>query len=162
VHWLLEHWPDLVIAAVLGIIIDLLRVGSRIREGWRWVKDKYAESSVAQINRRIAEQEKYRNTLQSYLASDKAFYLAMLRAIVGMLLFMCIAGGLLILGRMRLIEFPGSEIMAFGVLAVAIVAGVSTMQLGSFNVARISELINKVDAEVLALNETRLKILNRK
>jgi hypothetical protein len=160
--WLLEHWPDLIIAIVLAIIVDLLRVGSLIREGWRWVKDKYAESSVAGIDRRIAEQQKYRNTLQSYLASDKAFYLAMLRAIIGMLLFMCIAGGILILGRMRFVEFPGSEIVAFGVLALAIVAGVSTMQLGSFDIAKISGLINKVDSELLALNEARLKILNRK
>jgi hypothetical protein len=161
-HWLLEHWLDLVIAAVLAIIVDLLRVGSRIREGWRWVKDKYAESSVAQIDRRIAEQEKYRNTLQSYLASDKAFYLAMLRAIVGVLLLMCIAGSLLILGSMRFIEFPGSEITAFGVLGLAIVVGISTMQLGAFDVAKISELINKIDAELLALKEARLKIVNRK
>jgi hypothetical protein len=162
VHWFLEHWPDLVIAAVLGVFIDLLRVGSRIREGWRWVKDKYAETSVAQINRRITEQEKYQNTLQSYLASDKAVYMAMLRAIVGMLLFMCTAGSILILGRMRLVQFPGSEIVAFGVLVLTIVAGISTMQPGSFDVAKISELIKKVDAELLALNEARLKMLNKK
>jgi hypothetical protein len=34
--------------------------------------------------------------------------------------------------------------------------------VGSFDIAKISGLINKVDAELLALNEARLKILNRK
>jgi branched-subunit amino acid ABC-type transport system permease component len=86
----------------------------------------------------------------------------MLRAVVGMLLFMCTAGSILILGRMRLVQFPGSEIVAFGVLVLTIVAGISTMQPGSFDVAKISELIKKVDAELLALNEARLKILNKK
>jgi hypothetical protein len=158
----LRYWPDLAIAAVLGVVIDLLRVGSRVREGWRWVKDKYAESSVAAINRRIAEQEKYRNTLQSYLASDKAFYLAMLQAIVGMLLFMCMAGLLLIVGRLRFIVFPGSEIMAFAVLAIAIAAGVSTMKMGSFDGAKMRALIQKINSEIAALNEARQKLLNRK
>jgi hypothetical protein len=94
-----RYWPDAVLALAFALIVDLFRVGSRLREGWRWVKDKYAESSIAALNRRIAEQGKYRNTLQSYLDSDKASYLAMLRAIIGMLVLMCSAGLLLILER---------------------------------------------------------------
>src|ERR1700687_4713532 len=91
----LRYWPDLLIAIVLAfvfaVVVDLLRISSGIQAGARWLKDKAAESSVREINQRIAQQEKYRNRLQSYLDSDKAYYLAMLRNIAGILLFMCIA-----------------------------------------------------------------------
>jgi hypothetical protein len=43
-----------VLAAILAVLVDLLRVSSRLREGGRWVKDKLAESSIAALNRRIA------------------------------------------------------------------------------------------------------------
>jgi hypothetical protein len=60
---MMRLWPDLIVAIVLAIVFaviaDLLRVGSRVREFWRWVKDKQAESSIAAITQRIAEQEKY-------------------------------------------------------------------------------------------------------
>jgi len=107
-----RYWPDLLLAFLFAVIVELLRVSSRIREAWRWIKDKNAESSIAQINARIAEQETYRNLLQSYLASDKLLYLAVLQNITGILLFMCIGGVLLIVGRLRVIEFPGAEIVA--------------------------------------------------
>lgn len=81
-YWLLDHWPDLVIAVVLAVLVDVLRVRSRILEAWRWLKDKNAEHSVLQINERIAQQEKYRDMLKGYLASDKMLYLAALRSIV--------------------------------------------------------------------------------
>jgi hypothetical protein len=155
-YWLIEHWFDIVFAIGLAVLVDLLRVSSRIREGWRWVKDKYAESSIAALNRRIAEQEKYRDTLQTYLASDKAVYLAMLRSIVGILLFMCVAGITVIIGRLRFFAaFPGMEVIALGALTLAVGAGVSTMQLGSLDTSKTSELIRKLDAEILALKETR-------
>jgi hypothetical protein len=143
------------LAIVVGVILDLLRVGSRIREGWRWVKDKYAEGSIAAINQRIGEQEKYRNTLRTYLASDKTFYLAMLRSIVGILLFMCAAGLVLILGRLKVMIYPLSEAIALAIFIIAIAAGISTMQFGSFDASKISEPIRKVDAEILALEEAR-------
>jgi uncharacterized small protein (DUF1192 family) len=159
---LAQRWPDLVIAtvlaAILAVLVDLLRVSSRLREGGRWVKDKLAKSSIAELNRRIAEQEKYRATLQSYLNSDKTFYVAILRSMVGVLLFMCVAGMVLIIGRLGAMAFPVAEFMALGVLAVAIVAGISTMQLGSFDASKISELIRNLDAELVRLKEARSQL----
>jgi hypothetical protein len=152
-----RYWPDLLLAFLFAVIVELLRVSSRIREAWRWIKDKNAESSIAQINARIAEQEKYRNTLQSYLASDKLLYLAVLRSITAILLFMCVGGAVLIVGRLRAIEFPGAEFLALGAIILAIVGGIFTMQLGSFDTSKISDLITKVDAEIAALKEARLK-----
>jgi|SRR6266851_3178581 hypothetical protein len=158
----MRPWPDLVVAIVLAIVFaalaDLLRFGSRIREGWRWVKDKYAESSIVAINRRIAEQEQYRNSLQQYLDSDKAFYLAILRSIVGVLLFMCLSGILLILGRLNVMPPFLSDVMSLAVLGIAIVAAITTMQLGSYDAEKISTLIQKIDAEILGLIETRTKL----
>ena|ERR1022692_1235916 len=163
--WVVQHWPDLVVAtvlaAVLAVLVDLLRVSSRLRESGRWVKDKLAEGSVAELNRRIVEQEKYRATLQSYLGSDKAFYVAILRSLAGTLLFMCIAGMVLICGRLGAIAFPVAEFMSLGVLAVAIVAGISTLQLGSFDASTLSKLIRSYDAELLRLKEARSNLQNR-
>lgn len=160
-----HHWQEIVFAAVLAVvfavIVDLLRVSSRIREGWRWIKDKLAESSIAALNQRIAEQEKYRAVLQSYLNSDKAFYVAILRSLAGMLLFMCIAGIVLIFGMLRVIAPPVAEFLALAVLAVAIVAGIYTMQMGSFDASKISELIKSYDAELLRLKEARSKLQKR-
>jgi hypothetical protein len=157
-----RYWPDLVVAGVFAVIfaviVDLLRISSRIREVWRWVKDKNAESTVVNINARIAELEQYRNLLQSYLASDKLLYLALLRSITGILLFMCVAGVLLIMGKMRAVQFPGAEIVALAAIACAIASGMSTMQLGSFDTSKISKLIEKVDTEIGGLKEARLKL----
>jgi hypothetical protein len=158
VHYLQDLGVATILAIVLAVLIDLLRVSSRIREGWRWVKDKMAQSSVAELNRRIAEQETYRTTLLSYLNSDKAFYVAILRSMVGTLLFMCIAGLVLLFGRLKVIAFPVAELMAVGVLAVAIVAGISAMQLGSFDASTLSKLIKRYDEELVRLQEARSKL----
>jgi hypothetical protein len=54
---------------------------------------------------------------------------------------------------------PLVELLAFGVLAVAIVAGIYTMQFASFYTSSKSEeLIRKLDAEILALMEKRTKL----
>ena len=163
-HWL-RYWPDLVIAVVLAfvfaVVVDLLRVSSGIRACARWLKDKAAESSVAEINRRIAQQEKYRNRLQSYLDSDKAFYLAMLRNIAGLLLFMCIAGVFLILSKIRYVGFPPApwgEVMALATLAIAIISGIYTMRLGSYDNSKFREFIGKLDVEIAKLKEVRRKL----
>lgn len=157
-----RFWSDFLIAAVLAVVlavlVDLLRVGSRIREIGRWIKDKNAAMSVASINQRIGVVEKYRASLQGYLASDKLLYLAVLRSIVGVLLFMCMAGVVLIFGRLKLIPPGLTELMALAVIAVTITAGLFTMQLGSFDSSKISELIKKLDAEIAALTEARLKL----
>jgi hypothetical protein len=122
----LRYWPDLVIAAVFAVLAEVLRIRSRIVGSWRWLKDKNAEGSLAALDARIAEQEQYRNTLQSYLSSDKAFYMAMLRSMTGILLFMCVAAAVLVLGRIRAIALPGSELVALGVVGAAILLGVWT------------------------------------
>lgn len=161
----LRYWPDLVIAVVLAfvfaVVVDLLRISSGIRASVRWLKDKAAESSVREINQRIAQQEKYRNQLQSYLDSDKAFYLAMLRNIVGLLLFMCIAGVVVILSKIKYVGFPpapAGELIALAALGIAITSGAYTMQLGSYDNSKFTELIKKLDVEIAKLKEARDKL----
>ena len=96
--------------------------------------------------------------MQSYLNSDKTFYVAILRSMAGVLLFMCVAGMVLIIGRLGAMAFPIAEFMALGVLVVAITAGISTLQLGSFDASKISDLIRSYDAELLRLKEARSKL----
>jgi hypothetical protein len=158
-----RYWPDLVLALLFAAIAESLRVGSRIREGWRWFKDKNAESSIANINLRITQQETFRNLLHSYLASDKLLYLAVLRNMTLILIFMCIAGLLLIIGTLfRAVEFPGAEFVALFALISAIAGGVYTMQLGSYDTSKISKLIEKIDTEILALKEARRELQTRR
>jgi hypothetical protein len=158
-----RYWPDLVLALLFAAIAETLRVGSRIREGWRWFKDKTAESSIANINVRVTQQEAFRNLLQSYLASDKLLYLAVLRNMTLILIFMSLAGLVLIVGTLfRAIEFPGAEFVALFALISAIGGGVYTMQLGSYDTSKISKLIEKIDTEIAALKEARLKLERRR
>jgi len=161
-YWFLDHWPDVVIAVVLAALADLLRIGSLIRRAIEYVKDKLAEGSIQQLNIRIAQQEEYRKSLQGYLASDKLLYLALLRSIVGILLFMSVAGVVLLIGQLGAIVVPVSELMALGVLFVSVVVSISTMQFGMFDSSKIEGRIKKLDAEILALKETREKLLNAK
>jgi hypothetical protein len=157
-----RFWSDFVIAAVLAVVlavlVDLLRVGSRIREIGRWIKDKNAAMSVVTINQRIVVLEKSRASLQGYLVSDKLLYLAVLRSIVGVLLFMCLAGIVLIFGGLKLMPLGLAQLMALTTLAVAITAGLFTMQLGSFDGSKISKLIKNLDAEIAGLTEARAKL----
>ena len=157
-YWLIEHWPDLVLALAFGVIIDLLRIGSLVRSAARHIKNKLAEQSVAHLDSRITEQEKYRDTVQRYIASDKMLYLATLRSITGVLMFMCMAAVVIILGRLGLLAFPGDDLIAIGIIAVAIGAGVSTMQLTAVHdSSKGSELVRKLNAEILTLKEARTK-----
>jgi hypothetical protein len=96
--------------------------------------------------------------LRAYLASDKSLYLDMLMAIVGVLLFMCIAGVILIFGGLKLIEFPLAELMALGAIAIAIMVGVAAMQFGSLDNSKLAEPIRKINAEIMRLEEARRKL----
>src|SRR5450631_3114164 len=95
IDWLINHWPDLLVALVLGVMVDLFRVGSILRNSARRIKNKLAEQSVARLRKRISKLESYRNTVSSY--ADKALYLGTLRAIIILLAYMSIGTLVLIL-----------------------------------------------------------------
>ena len=85
----LMHSPEAwVIGAVVGLVIfaifDLLPVGeSKIRGLIRWVKNKISEHSTAQLEKRIKELEKSRDSVKLMMASDKLLYLGTFRTVLG-------------------------------------------------------------------------------
>ncbi len=155
-----RYWPDLVIAVIFAVIVDLLRVSSLVRAGWRWVKDKIAAGSLYRLNNRIAEQKRYRDMLQSYIKSDKAFYLATLRAIMGLLMLFSIAGVSLILERLGLFPYPVAELMALAAIVTAIVAGIYTVRIVSFDNSKLAELVQTLDREIALLEQRRTALEN--
>lgn len=93
----LMHSPEAwIIGAVIGVVVgfvifaifDLLPLGdSRIRSLIRLVRNKISEHSTAQLQKRIKELAKYRESLTLRMASDKILYLGTFRTIFGTLIF---------------------------------------------------------------------------
>jgi hypothetical protein len=98
--WLVSRWPDVALAVVLAIIFaiiaDLVRVGSLVKNIFGRLKNRFSKVSIIMLRRRIAELERQRNTLASYASSDKALYMSAFRTLLSVLLFICLAGIMLI------------------------------------------------------------------
>jgi hypothetical protein len=148
--WLLRHWPDVVVALVLGVIVDLFRIGSLLRSGVRHLKNRMAEHSVGRLRSRIALLERYRIALDSY--ADKALYMGTLGSIIGMLVLISFAGMLALIDNLGF----GND---HGVAAICALAAAMGMGLKAWRLAAIgadidrefSTLIAKVDMEISAL-----------
>jgi hypothetical protein len=165
----LMHSPEAwVIGAVVGLIIfmifDLLPVGdSRILGLVRFVRNKRSKKSVARLEKRIGEMERYRNTLKTYLISDKAHYLGTLRYMLAVLIFMAIGFSILTLGHMepfvRLI-IPGSfDVMALACFAFAIVVGFVGANISSPDYqTKIEDIIKKADSDIEKLQERLVEL----
>src|ERR1035437_4854191 len=108
------HSPEAwVIGAVVGLVIfaifDLLPVGeSKIRGLIRWVKNKISEHSTAQLEKRIKELEKSRDSVKLMMASDKLLYLGTFRTVLGTLVFICIGMLLLTLRHSVMLEYAAT------------------------------------------------------
>jgi hypothetical protein len=146
------YWPDFLLALVFAIVVDLLRIGSIIRDGVRRIKNKLAERSVAQLQKRIVDQERYRNMIAAlYLESDKALYLHILGMVLAVLLLICVSAILFILGTLGLGP-AGLEIMIVGFLAIAVVFAVYGLRLAALDTRpKVSEMITKLDAGIATL-----------
>jgi hypothetical protein len=146
----LMHSPEawiigVVVGLVIFVIFDLLPFGdSKIRGLVRWSKNKLSELSIGQLQKRIKELEKYRDSLMQMMASDKLLYLATFKTILGTLIFVCIGMILLTLRHSVMLAAPGTvdpraldtffllDITTIAIFSMAIVvatAGVSTALL---------------------------------
>jgi hypothetical protein len=145
-----RYWPDFVVALVLAVIVDSLRIGSLIRTGVRRIQDRLAEQSTASLRTRIQNQEGYRTTLASYLTSDKGLYLHTLGMVLVVLLLMCVGTVILLLERM--VPERGVDLLALGIFAIAIVFCVHGIRLASLDTRpKVEELLAKLDAEIAAM-----------
>jgi ABC-type multidrug transport system fused ATPase/permease subunit len=145
---------DLVIAFVFAIIgaffWDVVKTGSAA--GIRQLRNKLSEQSVARLRERIVQMEKYRDVLNSYLSSDRALYLATLRLMLGILMFVCLGAVLTILNSLLPLPGLGFSIMALFIFIIAIVLCVYGAQLTGLDTrSKISEKIAALNSETDAL-----------
>jgi len=153
----LLHSPkDWVIGGVMAFVIwaiaDLLPVGdSRIRGFVRWVRNKISERSVARLQKRIKELEKYKKNLDLMLNSDKALYLNTFRALFGTLLFMCLGAVLTTLRHSEMLavarpESPGALAM-LDLVAIMMFALAFTVALSSVTITVAEDNKEKMAAQ---------------
>ena len=176
----LIHSPEAwIIGAVIGLIIaailDLLPVGeSKIRGSIRWTKNKISEHSTAQLEKRIKELEKYRDSLTRMMTSDKLLYLTTFRSIFGTLIVMCFGAILLTFRHSVMLVGIGvpnpraadslfvldlGTIFIFSLAGVVAIAGVSMAQLDTRT--KLEDQIAKYDKNIADLKEILKKQLER-
>jgi hypothetical protein len=171
-----EAWIIGFIAAfVIFVIFDLLPIGdSRIRGLIRWVRNKISEHSTAQLQKRIKELEKYRDSQKLMMASDKLLYLGTFRTILGTLIVMCVGMMFLTLRHSVVLEnaargdpnaadtlflFDLGTILVFALAMVIAIAGVGMASLDTRS--KLEEQISKYDQEINALKEILKKRLEK-
>jgi hypothetical protein len=179
----LIHSPrDWVIGAIMAFVIfaifDLLPIGdSRIRGLIRWVKNKISEYSTAQLQKRIKELEKYRDSLKLMMTSDKLLYLSTFKTILGTLIFVCIGMILFTLRHSVMLEpaavvdpralntlfvLDMGTILIFAMAIVVAISGVSMALLDTR--PKLEEQIAKYDKNINDLKKIlrqRLEKLSR-
>ena len=152
--FVIDHWPDVIIAAVLAAlfaaIFEFVPIGSGIRSAIRHFKNRLSESSVKRLRDRIASLERYRETVTMYMSSDKAQYLHTLGIVLAVLVCICAGVVAILLGTLGLVRDAG--ILALGIFAIGITVGVYGLKLASLDTrAKLSELVQKLDADIANL-----------
>lgn len=162
--WIVENQRDLAIAflfAIIGAVVwDVVKTGSVA--GVRQLKNKLSEQSVARLRERIAQLERNRDEVSSYLSSDRALYLATLRLMFGILLFACVGASTFIIDS--LLPLPGFRfsVVAVFIFVMAITLAVYGLQLAGLNTrSKISEKVATLDSEINDL-KTKLDLRQRK
>jgi hypothetical protein len=159
-QWFLMNWSStvygLVLAVVGAIVIELFGITRGIWAFQGFVRDKFAEQSVARLRKRIAELEEYRAVIESYGKSELSLVLALFKFVLGMLTLMCVAAATILLNRILPPWHPvpeplGLTVILFGVL-VAGVAGISGMKTADLNTpSKIADKIAPIDAQISRL-----------
>jgi multisubunit Na+/H+ antiporter MnhE subunit len=163
-----KDWVIGIIAAfIVFAIFDLLPIGeSRIRSLIRLVKNKISEHSTAQLEKRIKELEKYRDSLKLMMASDKLLYLGTFRTILGTLIFMCIGAIVLALRHSVMLEhaatldptaansFFALDMGTIFIFTMAIVVALSGVSMALLDTRpKLEEQISKYDKNITDLKE---------
>jgi hypothetical protein len=173
--WIIGAVIGVVVGFVIFAIFDLLPLGdSRIRSLIRLVRNKISEHSTAQLQKRIKELEKYRESLRLRIASDKILYLDTFRTIFGTLIFMCIGMILLALRHSFMLEYAATTdprsagtffvldmgtILIFTIAIMVAISGVSTALLNTRQ--KLEEQIAKYDKDIDDLKEILKKQLEK-
>jgi hypothetical protein len=116
-----------------------------------------AEVSSERLRKRISKLQTYRDTLKSY--SDRAVYLGALLAIVAMLIFMCMAGLVILADTLGVLD--GGRVMGACILAYAIGVGMAILRSYALTTdikTTFGRAIARLDEDISALQR---KLANR-
>jgi hypothetical protein len=158
----MRWWPDVAVALILaiifavivGVIFEIFGVGARIREYLRELKAQKSARTIAQIQKRVSEKEKYRDTF----VSDKALYLGVFRISLVMLTSMAAGWAVLILahswpfrdffaGQIPLLNF-----WALFYFGLAVIGGIQGVRIAQHDTkAKSDQMVRKLDGEIESL-----------
>jgi hypothetical protein len=159
-NFIVRNWQGIALAVVVGVIVDLLAIGSRLRAGIRRIKNKLAERSVTRLQKRIKQLETQRDTYAKYLSSDKALYLATFSIVIGILTLMALGAGITVLAEV-LPTLPPLGLLALFCYLMAVGVGIAGFRISTLDSrGKISEIITKLDAEVVGLRE-KLNVITK-
>ena len=155
-YWIyaINHPEDIAWAAFFAfffwLIFDLLSRDGRVRTGFRLIKNKLSERSVAKLRERIKQLEKQRDNVAAFLTSDKALYLNTFRILIAMLVMISVGAGITVLGE----SFPISPFNVFAVIfyAVAATIGIQGAKISALDTReKVTEMVAKRNAEIADL-----------
>lgn len=164
IGWVTRNERDLIIAFVFAIIgavfWDAVKTGSVA--GVRQLKNKLAEQSVARLQERIVQLQKYRDTINSYISSDRALYLATLQLILAILILACMGAAAVILDSLLPLQGLRLSVVALFIFAIAIILGMYGVQLAKLSTrSELSAKVSALDSEINAL-KAKLDLRTRK
>jgi hypothetical protein len=148
-----ENWLAIGCALFFAVVLELLKFGSRLRGAIRWVNNKFAERSAADLRKRIDQLQNSRAQYAAYLTSDKALYLGTFKLVSGAICSLAIG---LLLAEFAVAFWP-LHIFAslFYILAVALgVQGATISALDTRD--KITKIIEKLDSDMAALHQLLL------
>jgi hypothetical protein len=165
-----EAFWGLVWALLIWLVTDPFLADSRILALIRHSKNKFAERSFATLSRRINEQQRQRDRIAAYLASDKGLYLDVLKFILGVLMLSCLGGAIILVGRIMWevgLEAgrpgPPLDLFALPPIGLAIFLAMCGIHwlTSTDTQEKVSERIAKLDGEIAKMR-TKLHALSQK
>ena len=117
-----KHGDEILLAAAFGLffalVLDLLDPESRVRAGFRHLKNKLSERDRCYACGSESRHWKHRGKDAAYLASDKALYLATFQIVIGILVFIALGAAT---SEFQPI-FPGLpyRLLSIGLYAIAV------------------------------------------
>src|SRR6266404_1760591 len=149
VDFVIRNWQGFLVAIVCAELAEILRIRSRTLAAIRHLKNKLSERSVARLQKRIAQQENYRDSVKADASSDKALYLDTLRLVLAVLMFMCAGAVVTIFSVLFLPNDPGPLLTATFLFSVgAVVAGYGLRIAGLHTRSQVCELVANLDREI--------------
>jgi hypothetical protein len=163
--WIATNERDLVIgvtSAIIGaMVFAVLQTGSLV--GVRQLRNKLSDVSVSRLRKRISQIETYRNRISEFGSSDKAFYLAILLHVVGMLTMMSLGIILLIfeyatevgpLSHNFMVVGPRGSFAVLGgcTLTIAVLFGINATNLAKLNTPEtVLKRVKELNSEIAGL-----------